>query len=209
MAKEKVGNIVVAKVSIVGTRPLMQHQFGPDAIPLEKGERTGVAGNDPQEWLKTRMVTPDGQLYIRGDYVFGCLCGGAKYTKKGRGSIQPLLAATLQVEEPVILLDRWLPKEGEPKHNTYGEPVYIDVRGVKNPSTKARNVRYRLSCSKGWRCAFTITWDRKIVGRELMPGVLRDAGSLVGLADGRSAGCGRFAVEKYEEDIRAEEAPAA
>lgn len=55
-------NLLKATIEIRGTRPLIQHRFGPDALPLEKQERTGVAGHDPQEWRKTCMVTLGGQL---------------------------------------------------------------------------------------------------------------------------------------------------
>lgn len=198
MGKEKVGNMVRARVAIVGIRPPLQHQFGPDAIPLEKQEKTGVAGNDPSEWRRTMMVTPEGQLYIRGDYVFSCLRDGAKHTKKGKGSIQAMLAATLQVEDDVILLDCHMPKEGDPPRDRFA-PVYIDVCGVRNPSTKGRNVRYRLAASKGWKCEFTLLWDKTVFDRNQMKGVLRDAGILVGLADGRGIGNGRFVVESYIE----------
>jgi hypothetical protein len=70
-------NMVRARVEIRGKRPLLQHQFGPEALPLEKGEKTGVAGNDPEEWKKTCMVTSAGQLYVRSwpSYV----CGGSRY----------------------------------------------------------------------------------------------------------------------------------
>jgi hypothetical protein len=200
-------NIVRARVTVCGTRPLLQHAFGPDAIPLEKGEKTGVAGNDPEEWKRTLLVTAEGQLYVRDDYVFGCLRDGAKHTKSGKGSIQPKVAATLIVEDSVILLNRWMPKDG-PKRNDFAAPVYIDVRGVKNPSTKGRNVRYRLACSAGWECSFTIAFDKTIVAREQMKAVLRDASVLVGLADGRSIGMGRFEVLSWEEIGNAEETPA-
>jgi hypothetical protein len=80
-------NIIRARASIRGTRPLLQHRFGPEAIPLEKQERTGVAGNDPEEWKRTCMVTPEGQLFVKGTYVFGMLVAAAKNTKKGKGSI--------------------------------------------------------------------------------------------------------------------------
>jgi hypothetical protein len=53
-------NIIKARIEIRGTRPLLQNQFGPEALPLEKGERTGVAGNDPEEWRRTCMVTAEG-----------------------------------------------------------------------------------------------------------------------------------------------------
>lgn len=193
-------NMVRVRVTIRGTRPLLQHEFGPDAIPLEKGERTGVAGNDPEEWRRTCMVTPAGQLYVRDTYIFGCLRDGAKYTKKGRGSIQAMLAATLQVEEPVVLIDRRMPAGGgDPPINEKTLPVYIDREGVRNPTTKARNIRYRLACSKGWRCSFTIIWDRTIVSREQMKAVIGDAGKLVGLADGRTVGNGRFVMTAWEE----------
>jgi hypothetical protein len=58
-------NILKARVTIKGTRPILWHKFGPEAIPLEKKERGGVAGNDPTEWERTHLATMDGQLYIR------------------------------------------------------------------------------------------------------------------------------------------------
>lgn len=200
-------NIVRARVTVKGTRPLLQHAFGPESLPLEKGERSGVAGNDPTEWKRTCMVNKEGQLYIKGTYVFGCVRDASKHTKKGKGSIQALVAATLQVEENIVLINRFVPKEGEPSQDPT-DPVYIDICGVRNPSTKARNVRYRLACSPGWECTFTILWDKTIVARELMRAVLNDASILVGLGDGRSVGNGRFEVVEFKELDNAEESPA-
>jgi len=201
-------NIVRASVTIRGTRPLLQHAFTEACIPLEKAEREGVAGNDPGEWKKTCMVTEDGQLHITDANVFGCLVWAAKYTKKGRGTIQPLVAATLQVEESVILLNRRMPKQGDPPRDRKA-PVYIDVCGVKNPATKARNIRYRLAASAGWECSFTIRWDKTVVGRQQMQAVLNDASNLVGLCDGRGIGNGRFEVISFEVEDDAEEATTA
>src|SRR3990170_6307924 len=99
--------IVIAEVQIEGIRPLMFHVFGPDSIPTEKVERTGVAGNDPQEWKKTYTATADGQLYLRGDYVFSCLTIAARNTKSGsRGNYMSKLASTLQITDDILLLDR-------------------------------------------------------------------------------------------------------
>lgn len=189
-------NMIRARVEIRGTRPLLQHKFGPEALPLEKEERTGVAGNDPEEWKRTAMVTDSGQLYVPASYAFAALRDGARYTKKGRGSIQSLVAATLQIEDTQILLDRWMPKDG-PKMGA-SDPVYIDVCGVRNPTTKGRNVRYRLAASAGWEASFTLLWDKTIVSREQMRSVVNDAGILVGLADGRSVGYGRFELKSFE-----------
>jgi hypothetical protein len=171
--------------------------FGPEALPLEKGERTGVAGNDPEEWKRKSMVTKDGQLYVAGTYIFGMIRDAAKHTRKGKGSIQAMVAATLQIVDDRILLDRFVPKDGPTNDET--QPVYIHVSGVRNPSTKARNVRYRLAASIGWNAEFTILWDKTIVSRDQMRAVLTDAGTLVGLADGRSIGYGRFDVKKFDE----------
>jgi len=200
-------NVVRARVTIRGTRPLLQHEFGPDAIPLEKKERTGVAGNDPEEWTRTCMVTPEGFLYLKDLNVFGCIRDAAKYTRKGKGSIQSLVAATLIVEDAINLITNRKMPEGEPPRDRTA-PVYVDVAGVRNPSTKARNVRYRLAASKGWECTFTIEFDKTLVSRDQMRAVVLDAGRLVGIGNGRSVGYGRFEVAVYEELSGAEETPA-
>lgn len=190
------GNRLTAHIAIKGIRPLLWHAFGPEAIPLEKGEKTGVAGNDPEEWRRTVLMTKDRQLYIPNTYAFGCLRDGAKHTKKGRGSIQNNVAATLQVLEDRILVDRFLPEEPIPTDSD--ELVYLDVRSARNPSTRARNVRYRVAASPGWCAEFTITWDKTIVSRNEMNAVLLDAGQLCGLGDGRTIGMGRFTVERFD-----------
>lgn len=201
-------NMLQAKVCIVGTRPLFWHRFGPEAIPLEKQEKTGVAGNDPEEWRKTVMVTKDGQLYIEPTYVFATIREGAKYVKKGRGSIQPSVIATLQIVDNRVLVDRFMPgypngkiydvtKEQPPAQDS-DEPVYLDVRMVRNPQTKAANIRYRVVASPGWHCEFTIEWDKTIVSRSEMESTLIDAGKLVGIGNGRKIGMGRFDVESFD-----------
>lgn len=206
------GNLLKAKIKIVGIRPLLQHQFTEAALPLEKQERTGVAGNDPEEWRKTAMVAKNGQLFVEPTYIFATLRDAAKNTKKGKGSIQAAVASTLQVLDDKVFLDRFFPnfpndhdfdiKSAEPPTRETDAPVYLDVRGVRNPSTKARNIRYRLAASKDWRIEFLILWDKTIVSRGEMEAVATDAGVLVGLADGRSAGFGRFKVESFDvEDV--------
>ena len=202
-------NIVTAKVTIYGTRPLWQHRFGPDAIPLEKQEKSGVAGNDPEEWRKTCMVTKEGQLYLDGSYLFATIRDGARYTKKGRGSIQAQVAATLQILDVRVLLDRYFPgfenggefdvSKAAPPETDPELPVYLDIRGVRNPTTKGRNVRYRVACSPGWTCSFTIAFDKTVVDRNSIQSVLNDAGKLCGTGNGRAIGMGRFEIMSFEE----------
>src|SRR5262249_23168863 len=154
--------MVTAKIRVEGTQPLLWHHFGPDAIPLEAKQRTGKAGNDPDEWRKTYLATSKGQLYLEASYVFGCLRAGAKYTTRKRGTLQPFVAATLQVVEDKILTDRFMPKAG-PKLGAVTEPVYLDRRCVVNPGTGKRNIRYRVAAAAGWKAWFTIIWDNTVV----------------------------------------------
>lgn len=201
-------NIVTAKVSVKGVRPLLLHHFGPDAMPLEKKEKTGIAGNNPEEWRVTVLVTNEGQLFLEPTYVFATLVNGARYIKRGRGSIMPLVASTLQVLDDKVLLDRWFPNY--PNGHSFdvktvvapvaddSQPVYLDIRSVRNPATKGRNVRYRVAASMGWGCNFTLKWDKTVVSRGEMESVVINAGQLVGLADGRGIGFGRFEVQKFE-----------
>lgn len=180
-----------ARITIKGTRPLLWHSFGPEALSLTKKEKTGVAGNDPEEWKRTVTQTPQGQLYLKPDQAFSCLREGAKYTKKGRGSIQSLVAATIQVADEPILTDRYIPPKGGLSTDR-DCATYLDVRGVVNPTTKGRNVRYRVAASPGWIAVFTVTFDETLVSREQMTSVVRDAGALVGIGNGRAIGMGRF-----------------
>lgn len=203
-------NLVRARVVIKGTRTLLQHAFGPESIPLEKGERTGVAGNDPDEWKKTCLVNSEDKLYFPSTYIFGCLRNGSVHTKRGRGSLQPLVVSTLQIEDDVIVLNRTKPPDKELKKFSVLTPddpeakVFIYVAPVKNPATKGRNIRYRLATVAGWKATFTLCWDKTIVPREQMKAILRDAGTLGGIGDGIRIGCGRFAVVSYEELDNAE-----
>jgi hypothetical protein len=190
------GNQLNARVTITGTRPLLWHAFGPDAIPVSgKRERTGVAGNDPEEWRRTVLMTESQQLYLPPDYIFGCLRDAARFTRKGRGSIQSALAATLQVLDERVLLDRFLPPEPP---TSDAAPVFLHVSSVRNPATKARNVRYRVAAAAGWTATFQLRWDRTVVSRGELEAVLIDAGRLVGIGSGRQIGLGRFEVGSFE-----------
>jgi hypothetical protein len=190
-------NILTATVRIRGTRPLLWHRFGPDTIPADgKKERQGVAGNDPSEWRRCVLVTKEGQLYLEPSYIFGSIRDGARHTPRKRSTLQPYVSATLQVADDRVLVDRHLPPE--PLPTDPDEPVYLDIRSVKNPATRARNIRYRVAASSGWIAQFSIVWDMTVVSRGEMEAVTRDAGMFAGIGDGRSIGFGRFEVASFE-----------
>jgi hypothetical protein len=193
------GNLVTATLQIEGVRPLLFHRFGPHAIPLEKQELSGVPGNNPEEWRLSFHMTPEGQLYLPSTYPFSCLKEAATFTKKGKSSLKKAITSTLQIADPHILIeDRFVPtKPVLIEQGQAVEPmplVYIDVAGVRNPSSGGRQIRYRLATAPGWRCMVHLQWDKTIVSRGEMEAVCRDAGKLVGLGDGRSIGFGRFQV---------------
>ncbi len=202
------GNILTASIKIVGVKPLFFNAFGPEAIPLEKQERNGVAGNDPTEWRKGTPVTADGQLFMDASYAFATIREGSKNVKKGRGSIQAMVVSTLQVIEDRLMVDRFMP--GFPNGHSCdiakieapptdpGFPVYLDVRRAVNPNTKSACLRYRVACSRGWSCEFSIMWDKTVVSRGEMEAAVIDAGRLSGIGNGRKIGMGRFTVEKFE-----------
>lgn len=188
-------NILTAWIEIIGTRPLLWHAFAIDTIPLEKREKSGVAGNDPQEWRKTVLSLPDGQLYIPGAYIFGCLKDGAAFTKRGRSSLQKQLASTLQVcTEQNLLAGLRLPEQ---LSSDPSQPIYLDIRSVVNPVTKGRNIRYRVATAPGWRLSAQIQWDKTVISRGEMEAIVIDAGRLAGIGSGRKIGCGRFEVESF------------
>ena len=77
------------------------------------------------------------------------------------------------------------------------QPAYLDVRSVRNPATRGRNIRYRVAASPGWNAAFTLVWDNTVVAIAEMQAVIRDAGQFAGLGDARAIGFGRFEVSSF------------
>ena len=195
-------NLIEAAVTIRGTRPFLWHHFGPEAIPLQRQEHQGVAGNNPHEWLTTVCMTAERQLFIPNTYLFGCIRDAAAYIKRGR-RFQLEVTSTLQIfDDSVLVADRFVPEQ--PTHVYEGKQpnalpeVYVYVTGVRNPATGARNIRYRIASTPGWQCSFKLLWDKTVVSRELMQSICLDAGRLVGLGDGRRIGFGRFDVQCFE-----------
>lgn len=195
-------NLLTATITIEGTKPILWNAFTLHAISAKKQEQpAGKAGNNPEEWKRTVLATPEGQLYVNRFYIFGCFRDGAKYTKQGRSSLQPMVVATLQVIEEMVLTDRFLPNGVNgliDLPTDPNEPVYLDIRGVRNPATKARNIRYRVAASPGWRMNFQVVWDATLISRGQFQAVAIDAGNYCGLGDARQIGFGRFSVIQFE-----------
>ena len=187
-------NILNAYVSIEGTRPILWNSFNVELLD-GKTKKSGVKGNNPNEWQKTVLITKDMQLYLLPESIFSCIREGGKYTKNGRSTMQSYVTATLQVTDDIILTDKFLSSE---LSTDFTKNVYLDVRSVKNPTTRARNMRYRVAAKAGWKINFYIAWDDTLISQDLMKSIIIDSGNFCGLGDGRSIGMGRFRVESFE-----------
>jgi len=190
-------NVIQANIIIRGTRPMLIHHFGPDAIPLARREKSGVAGNDPEEWKRTVLMTDNRQIYLPCEYILANFRAGSRIAFGPRGGHAGKLAACLQIVNDYVLFNRFVPENLDEFINRTEAEVYLDVRGVKQPTTKARNVRYRVALSPGWQSEFSIIWDKTLISREEMHSIVDHSGEFVGIGDGRTIGLGRYSVEEF------------
>jgi hypothetical protein len=182
---------VKARVKL--TREYLYHNPADTVLDGGRKVKTGTAGNDPEEWKGTYCATKEGFLYIKPEQLFGCMREAGKFTKKGRATVKNDIAATLQIEEPRVLINKKIGTDPIPV-NDPDAPLYVDKRPVKNPATKGLNMRYRLAVPPGTEFVFHMTYDNTILNANIVSSVLHDAGTLVGIGDGRSIGKGRFEV---------------
>jgi hypothetical protein len=184
-------------IKIVGTKTLLINAAGAWIIPLEKQERTGVAGNDPEEWKQSVLADKVGRLYFRNDYAFSCMKNGAKSVGSRMSGLAGKIASTLEVSPEKIFFDRKLPDGLNSLTEDSNEPVYLDVRIVRRE--KAANVRYRVAVKAGWRAEFDVEFDPTLVQQSQVEACIIEGGRYQGLGDGRKIGFGRFDVESAEE----------
>lgn len=194
---QAMSNVIQANVLIRGIRPMLIHHFGPDAIPLERREKSGVAGNDPEEWKRTVLMADNRQIYVPCEYILANFRAGSRIAFGPRGGHAGKLTACLQIASENIFFNRFVPENLHEYLNRTDASVYLDVRGVKQPTTKARNVRYRVALSSGWQSQFSIVWDKTIISRDEMHSIVIHSGQFVGLGDGRTIGFGRYTVEEF------------
>jgi len=187
-------NILKANVILKGTRSILWNSFNTELLDI-KVKKSGSKGNSPEEWKKSVLANSNGQLYLLPESIFSCIREGGKYTKNGRSTMQSMVTATLQVINSIILTDRYLPVNIT---RDSAEDVYLDIRSVKNPMTRGRNMRYRVAAKAGWKISFDIIWDCTLISPELMEAIIIDSGSFCGLGDGRNIGLGRFMLEKFQ-----------
>jgi hypothetical protein len=185
----------IAEVKIRGTRPLIFNLFSVDSIPLTKKAKSGVAGNNPEEWKNSFATTNSNQLYLEARHIFACLRAGGKFIPKSRGTLESDIAASLQVISERLLLNRFIDSLDNISKNP-DDSIYIDVRPVTRRGVK--NIRYRLATSTGWETSFQIAWDNTLISAQQMESVCIESGAFAGLGDARKIGYGRFEVLQFK-----------
>lgn len=187
-----------ATFTIKGTTPFLYHKFNVEEISNKAKVKTGSAGNNPEEW-RTTVWNEGKKLFLPGYYFFSSICAGAQYVKQGRGSIAKKLAGCMLILSDKCYLNRELDKEinelefaDVPKDSS--KPVYLDIRGVKNPATKGKNVRYRLGMCPGWQTSVELEFDDTVISKEEMQRALEAAGKFSGIGDARLIGYGRYEI---------------
>lgn len=181
-----------ARIRVEGIKPILIQAFPIQALS-EKNSRGGE-----EVWQNTVTMDQNRQLYIPGINFKNSIAAGGKEIKQGRGSIFKKVESTLEVEETKILFEDLFVPEEQNLLKLDTEPVYLDVRAVVNPTTKGRNIRYRIAARPGWRCSFHITWDDYLCSKEQIKMCAENAGAFQGVGDGRKIGFGRYKILSYE-----------
>lgn len=192
-----------AQFEIKGTKPILYHRFNLESITNTKKPKEGNTGNNPSEWKET--VWHEGtKLYFPSFYMHSAIIAGGKHVKIGRGTLSKNIAACLTIEEEKLyLLNRELPKPIDELTNEIlgtdsSKPVYLDIRGVSNPNTKGKNVRYRVAVSPGWEMKVKIEWDDTIASMQQVKECVVALGKYVGFSNGRTLGYGRFELVDFK-----------
>lgn len=184
---------------IIGKSPMLFNKFNIEEVSNKRKPKSGSSGNDPDEW-RGKVVCEGKKLYIPRDWIFGCISEGGNYIKEGRGTLKKKLMGCILVNQEKFFLNRELPKEVEELANDElprdaSHPVYLDIRAVRNPVTKGKNVRYRVGICPGWEANIKFEWDDTVISRDNIKNVIDACGKFVGLSDARTLGYGRFTVE--------------
>ena len=135
------------------------------------------------EWLSGLYYDEANGLHIPVECLAKTLENGAKLFKAGK-DIQRYVQFTGAVAE----FDIGVPFDIEKmKHDMR----YYDVRSVAVQRNRVIRTRPRFDV---WRCEFDILFDEEHIDVDVIARAFENAGSYIGLCEGRSLGYGRFAT---------------
>jgi len=187
----------IYEIKIKSLCAMLHH--GSQAVGMEKttGKKKGGEAllGDSDEWKKTIYFKESIGVYLPAMVFEACVVNAAKQFKvTGRQT------ATKYVQGGLFCIDEFLPffVDGKPIKTLDDPRIKIDVRTVKNPSTKGRNVRYRAKFDE-WesKFRFMVTTD-DYLRTDLLKEIVSYAGNFVGVDDYRPR-FGRFDVVSLKE----------
>jgi hypothetical protein len=121
--------------------------------------------------------------YIPAQNVHSCIKEGARLTRGGKE-----VERCVQIATPRIKLDYDGPRD---RNGLWDAGIFKDRRGVK--VQRARIFRTRPAFD-GWSIQFSLLYTTEGIDLDALCKYMSDAGTFIGLGDGRSIGMGRFNV---------------
>ena len=189
-------------VKIESVCPMLHHGAHNIQAETNMKKKGGTALNgDPEEWKRTVYYSKQlKRVYLPASCLEACLIeAGKEFKITGRKT------ATKYVKSGVFCIN---PHDGIIDHLSFyvnGKPVtldeiqqgtpnaYIDIRTVKNPSTKGRQLRYRAAFNN-WSSEFQIIVNAdEYINEKILRAIIEYAGMFVGVGDYRPR-FGRFTL---------------
>lgn len=127
-------------------------------------------------------------LVMPSTNIESCIQSGAKKSRLGKD-----FAAAVLLDDDQIVFEHAKPKLT--KEKLFELPEYVYRCAVK--VQQARLMRVRPMVPSGWKLAFTVTFDDRIVNPKALHTAMLDAGCYCGLGDFRPK-FGRFSVEEFK-----------
>lgn len=182
-------------VSIEGISPMLHHSAAAVGMEITKKKKGGIAiEGDPNEWKTSIYFDEEAGVFLPALNVEACFIQAAKQFKiTGRQTASAYFKSGVFCETdklPFYVSGKQIKKIEEIGENPDTSILRL---GVKNPSTRARNTRYRAQFYN-WSSQFNlIVAADDYITADLLKEVIEYAGSYIGLGDFRPR-FGRFKV---------------
>lgn len=185
------------EIEITGTTPILMH--GSQSIGTETtvGKKKGgdALTGDPEEWRKTIYFNDEVGVYLPPELFEASWMLAGKEFKSGRTNV------VKYVKSGVMIKENFLPfySRGKPIRTLEDvTPKDIDIRSVKNPSTKGRNMRYRARFFEWSTKMNVIVTADDYITQQMLKDIISYSGKFVGVGDWRPK-FGQYIIKSIKE----------